>query len=196
MKGYRRLLPSMSRTEREALEAGTVWWDGELFTAIPTGASCARWQPPDSRPRNRRSSMGPAKSCAGCWMILISPPARRPATRGVGVPQESRLLRDDHPQAVWRPAVFRLRAQLRAGEALWSQCHCASTVAVPNSLGPAELLVHYGTEAQKDHYLPRLARGEDVRALRSPVAGRLGRGGHPGHGHRLPRSCRASRSLA
>ena len=43
---YKRMLPSMSSTEREALEAGTVWWDGELFTGTPTGRSC--W------PRRRR----------------------------------------------------------------------------------------------------------------------------------------------
>ena len=50
---------------------------------------------------------------------------------------------------------------------------CASTVAVPNSLGPAELLQHYGTEEQKDHYLPRLARGEDIPcfALTGPRVG-------------------------
>ena len=49
----------------------------------------------------------------------------------------------------------------------------SSTIAVPNSLGPAELLLHYGTEAQKNHYLPRLARGDDVPcfALTGPRAG-------------------------
>jgi acyl-CoA dehydrogenase len=47
-----------------------------------------------------------------------------------------------------------------------------STVGVPNSLGPAELLLHYGTEEQKDHYLPRLARGEiPCFALTGPRAG-------------------------
>src|SRR4029079_881338 len=50
---------------------------------------------------------------------------------------------------------------------------CASTVAVPNSLGPAELLSHYGTDEQKAHYLPRLARGEDIPcfALTGPRVG-------------------------
>ena len=49
----------------------------------------------------------------------------------------------------------------------------SSTIAVPNSLGPAELLLHYGTEEQKNHYLPRLARGEEVPcfALTGPRAG-------------------------
>ena len=65
---------------------------------------------------------------------------------------------------------------------------CASTVAVPNSLGPAELLNHYGTEEQKDHYLPRLARGEEVPcfALTGPRAG-SDAASHPGHRRRLPR---------
>lgn len=49
----------------------------------------------------------------------------------------------------------------------------AITVGVPNSLGPGELLQHYGTEEQKDHYLPRLARGQEIPcfALTSPEAG-------------------------
>ena len=49
----------------------------------------------------------------------------------------------------------------------------STTVAVPNSLGPAELLLHYGTEEQKNYYLPRLARGEEIPcfALTSPEAG-------------------------
>ena len=49
----------------------------------------------------------------------------------------------------------------------------ASTVAVPNSLGPAELLLHYGTQEQRDYYLPRLARGEEIPcfALTGPLAG-------------------------
>jgi len=48
-----------------------------------------------------------------------------------------------------------------------------TTVAVPNSLGPGELILHYGTEAQKDHYLPRLASGEEIPcfALTGPTAG-------------------------
>ncbi|MCC1799860.1 acyl-CoA dehydrogenase family protein, partial [Salmonella enterica subsp. enterica serovar Indiana] len=49
----------------------------------------------------------------------------------------------------------------------------ASTVMVPNSLGPAELLLHYGTDEQRNHYLPRLARGDDIPcfALTGPLAG-------------------------
>ena len=48
-----------------------------------------------------------------------------------------------------------------------------STVAVPNSLGPAELLVHYGTDEQKNYYLPRLAVGEEIPCfgLTGPTAG-------------------------
>ncbi len=62
---------------------------------------------------------------------------------------------------------------------------------VPNSLGPAELLLHYGTEEQKNHYLPRLARGEEIPCfgLTGP-RGRLGRGLDYRHGHRVPRHVR------
>ena len=67
----------------------------------------------------------------------------------------------------------------------------SSTVAVPNSLGPAELLNHYGTEEQKNYYLPRLARGEEVPcfALTGPRAG-SDAGLDPRHRHRLPRHVR------
>ena len=58
----------------------------------------------------------------------------------------------------------------------------ASTVMVPNSLGPAELLLHYGTDEQRNHYLPRLARGDDIPcfALTGPLAG-SDAGGDAGH---------------
>jgi hypothetical protein len=61
MKTYRRLLPAMSQTEREALEAGTVWWDGELFTGKPDWSKLLGAKAPQSRP----SSTAPARSCAG-----------------------------------------------------------------------------------------------------------------------------------
>ncbi len=46
MKTYRKLLPTMSQTEKEALEAGTVWWDGELFTGAPRWEKLLAAQPP------------------------------------------------------------------------------------------------------------------------------------------------------
>ncbi len=73
----------------------------------------------------------------------------------------------------------------------------SSTVAVPNSLGPAELLLHYGTEEQKNHYLPRLARGEDVPCFAlTGAARRLRRRIDPRHRRRLPRRLRAARKCS
>ena len=94
--------------------------------------------------------------------------------RSLGLPEDEGLLRDDHPEALRRARILRVRALVRAGEARKPQRRpSSSTVAVPNSLGPAELLLHYGTDEQKNHYLPRLARGEDIPcfALTAPRAG-------------------------
>ena len=85
-----------------------------------------------------------------------------------------RLLRDDHPASRYGGLEFSAYAHSCVLVKLASRSvTCASTVAVPNSLGPAELLKHYGTEEQKDHYLPRLARGEEIPcfALTGPRAG-------------------------
>jgi hypothetical protein len=73
MKAYLRLLPSMSQTEKEALEAGTVWWDGELFTGAPNWAKLLSAKRRSSAPRSRPSSTVRAKSCAPCSMTGTSP---------------------------------------------------------------------------------------------------------------------------
>ena len=66
LRTYRKLLPSMSQTEKEALEAGTVWWDGELFTGNPDWSKLLSAQGAAAlRPRSRPSSTAPAKNCAG-----------------------------------------------------------------------------------------------------------------------------------
>src|SRR5271165_6825468 len=72
LRTYRRLLPAMSATEREALDAGTVWWDGELFTGGPIGRSSWRRKRRRSTGRSRPFSTDPAKSCAPCSMTGTS----------------------------------------------------------------------------------------------------------------------------
>ena len=171
---FRRVLPPMSDTEREALEAGSVWWEAELFRGNP------RWQKLLDIPAARLSEEEQA--------FLDGP-----------VEELCRMLDDwdithvrrDLPPAVWRflkeKGFFGLIVPRRYGGLEFSaQAHsavvmktasrsvtAAVTVMVPNSLGPAELLLHYGTEAQKNHYLPRLASGEEVPcfALTNPEAG-------------------------
>jgi acyl-CoA dehydrogenase len=174
LKGYLRLLPTMSSTEREALEAGTVWWDGELFTGGPDWNKLMQSKAPALCPDEQAFLDGPCEQL--CAMLDDWDITHR---------------RGDLPPAVWdflkSAGFFAMIIPRRYGglefsayghscvlAKVSSRCAVASsTIAVPNSLGPAELLLHYGTEAQKDHYLPRLARGEDVPcfALTGPRAG-------------------------
>ena len=174
MKTYLRALPSMSQTEKEALEAGTVWWDGELFTGAPRWDKLLAARPPQLSARESAFLAGPCEELCRMldeWNITHE--------------------RGDLPPQVWEflktRGFFAMIIPKRYGGLEFSayahSCVLAkissrsptasSTVAVPNSLGPAELLNHYGTEEQKDYYLPRLARGEEVPcfALTGPRAG-------------------------
>ena len=92
LRTYRRLLPSMSHTEKEALEAGTVWWDGELFTGGPDWEKLLSGRRRrGSPPKSRRSSTAPAKSCAACSTTGTSRTgSRRPAAGGLGLHQVAR----------------------------------------------------------------------------------------------------------
>lgn len=174
MKIYRRMLPSMSSTEREALEAGTVWWDGELFTGNPDWSKLLGAKTPRLTAEEQAFLDGPCEEL--CRMIDDFDITHR---------------RGDMPPEIWSflksKGFFSMIIQKKYGGLEFSayahSCVLAklssrsavvsSTVAVPNSLGPGELLQHYGTEDQKNHYLPRLARGEDIPcfALTGPRAG-------------------------
>jgi acyl-CoA dehydrogenase len=174
LRTYRRLLPSMSDTEREALEAGTVWWDGELFTGRPNWNKLLSAQAPRLTAEEQAFIDGPCEEL--CRMIDDWDITHR---------------RADLPPEVWdflkKKGFFAMIIPKRYGGLEFSayahscvlvklssrSATVSSTVAVPNSLGPGELLLHYGTEEQKNHYLPRLARGEDVPcfALTAPRAG-------------------------
>jgi len=171
---YRRMLPSMSSTEREALEAGTVWWDGELFTGKPDWPKLLSAQPPALTAEEQAFLDGPCEDL--CRMLDEWDITHR---------------RADLPPQVWdflkQKGFFAMIIPKKYGGLGFSayahscvlvklasrSATASSTVAVPNSLGPAELLLHYGTEEQKDYYLPRLARGDEVPcfALTGPRAG-------------------------
>jgi acyl-CoA dehydrogenase len=174
MKTYRKLLPAMSQTEKEALEAGTVWWDGELFTGAPRWEKLLAAQAPLLSPAEQAFLDGPCEEL--CAMLDDWDITHR---------------RADLPPHVWeflktRGFFAMIIPRQYGGLEFCAYAHscvlakiasrsatAASTVAVPNSLGPAELLHHYGTEEQKNYYLPRLARGEEVPcfALTGPRAG-------------------------
>jgi acyl-CoA dehydrogenase len=174
MRSYRRLLPPMSATEREALDAGTVWWDGELFTGGPDWQKLMSAKVPALNEREQAFLDGPCEElCAMLddWDIThtradLPPEAwnfiKSKGFFGMIVPRRYGGLEF----SAYAHSCVLIKIASRSGVA-------SSTIAVPNSLGPAELLLHYGTEAQKDHFLPRLARGEEVPcfALTGPRAG-------------------------
>jgi acyl-CoA dehydrogenase len=174
LKAYMRLLPSMSQTEKEALEAGTVWWDGELFTGKPKFEKLLASKAPVLTQEEQAFLDGPCEEL--CRMFDDWDVTHK---------------RADMPKHVWdylkKQGFFAMIIPKKYGglefSAYGHSCVLvklasrsgllAATTAVPNSLGPAELLNHYGTEEQKDYYLPRLARGEEVPcfALTHPRAG-------------------------
>jgi acyl-CoA dehydrogenase len=174
LRTYRRLLPAMSDTEREALEAGTVWWDGELFTGKPDWSKLAAAHAPRLSAEEQAFLDGPCEELCRMlddWDIThvradLPPPVweflKKKGFFAMIIPKKYGGLEF----SAYAHSCVLTKISSRSGVA-------SSTVAVPNSLGPAELLLHYGTEEQKNHYLPRLARGEDIPcfALTGPRAG-------------------------
>ncbi len=171
---FRRALPEMSRTERDAIEAGTVWWDAELFTGRPDWDTLLAHGPPVLSDEERAfvdDECARLADLANDWETTarwqdLSPQAwAYIKTRGfLGM-----IIDKQHGGK-----GFSAYAHSQVVMKLASRCSAATvSVMVPNSLGPAELLLHYGTDAQKAHYLPRLARGEEIPcfALTSPYAG-------------------------
>lgn len=174
LAGIRGMLPKLSDTESQALKSGSVDWDGELFSGRP------RWQRLLNAKATRLSDEeqafldGPVDTLCGMlndWEIThedydLPEPAwnfiREQGFFGLMIPKEhggKGFSNTAHSEIVTRISTRSVSA--------------AVTVMVPNSLGPGELLEMYGTDAQKHHYLPRLAGGIDIPcfALTSPVAG-------------------------
>ena len=171
---FRKIMPEMSETEAAALEAGTVWWDGELFSGRPN------WQ---------RLLNTPAPAISAEEQAFLD----HEVEELCGMIDEWKVTHVwcDLPPEAWaylkKKGFFAMIIPKRYGGREFSALAnsevlakiatrsptAASIVAVPNSLGPAELLLRYGTEEQKNHYLPRLASGEDVPcfALTGPTAG-------------------------
>ncbi len=168
-----RMLPRLGDTEREALEAGSAWWDGELFRGAPDWRRLLAFEVAKLSDAERAFLDGPVEEvCRSLddWDVQQRgdlPPAvwerlRRERFFGMIIPEE------------WGGLGFSAQAHSAVIVKLASRSiACAVTVMVPNSLGPAELLLHYGTDTQKRHYLPRLATGEEIPcfALTGPEAG-------------------------
>jgi len=172
-KWFQRTLPPMSQTEREAIDAGTVWWDGELFSGRPDWRTLLDYPAPKLSEEEQAFIDGPTEQlCAmvSDWQIgqdMDLPPEAWAHIKQHGffaliIPKEY----GGKGFSAYAHSQVAMKLATRSGD-------LASTVMVPNSLGPAELLLHYGTDEQRNHYLPRLARGEEIPcfALTGPLAG-------------------------
>ncbi len=174
LKIYSRMLPQLSDTERTALEAGTVGWEGELFSGMPQWKQLLSQPKPELSAEERAFLDGPVEEVCKMtndWDITHN--------------------RNDLPPEIWdylsKHRFFGMIIPKQYGGLGFSalahhkviqklasiSSTLSSTVGVPNSLGPAELLLHYGTDEQKNHYLPRLADGREIPcfALTGPSAG-------------------------
>lgn len=167
------ILPAISETEQTAIDAGTVWMEGELFSGKPDFKKMMEESYPDFTEKEREFLDGPVEelcSMVSDWDVFQRKDfdqktwdfMREKRFFGLVIPEE------------FGGHGFSANAHSAIVAKLASRCGpLATTVMVPNSLGPAELLMHYGTDEQKIHYLPRLARGEEIPcfALTEPNAG-------------------------
>ncbi len=171
---YRKMLPTLSDTEKVALEAGTVGWEGELFAGNPDWDSLLEQKWPELNETEQAFVDGPVEEL--CHMLKpweISHELADLPPEVWSFLKENRFFGMIIPKEYGGLGLSAL-AHRAVLQKIASVCPVAgSTVAVPNSLGPAELLVHYGTDEQKNHYLPRLAKGEEIPCfgLTGPTAG-------------------------
>ena len=171
---YKKVMPEMSRTEQEAIDAGTVWWDGDIFSGKPD------WDKLHRIPKGRLSQEeqafldGPVEKV--CNMVDEWQVNHQDADLS---PEVWEYLKEHKFFAMiikkeYGGLEFSAFAQSRVLQKLsGANAVLSSTVGVPNSLGPGELLQHYGTKEQQDYYLPRLAAGDEIPcfALTGPEAG-------------------------
>lgn len=168
-----KILPAISETEQTAIDAGTVWVEGELFSGKPDMKRLLAEKYPELTEKEKAFMDGPVEelcSMVSDWDVF----QRKDFTEETwAYMKEKRFFGLIIPEE-YGGYGFSANAHSAIVAKLASRCGpLATTVMVPNSLGPAELLMHYGTEKQKEHYLPRLARGEEIPcfALTEPNAG-------------------------
>lgn len=170
----RNAMPSISQTEQEALDAGKVWWEAELFSGDPDYSVIRDLPAPKLSLEEQAFIDGPVEEL--CTML-----------------DDWKICNEDYdlPPEIWaflkKNKFFAMIIPKKYGGLEFSalahssvvmkvagrSITAAVTIMVPNSLGPGELLMHYGTDEQKDYYLPRLSSGEDIPcfALTGPEAG-------------------------
>lgn len=171
---FKKIMPEMSSTEKEAIDAGTTWFDADLFRGDPNWKKLHNYPQPRLSTEEQEFLDGPVEQV--CSMINDWHITHEIADLPEDVWQ---FLKDNKFFAMiikkkYGGLEFSAYAQSRVLQKLTGVSSVlASTVGVPNSLGPGELLQEYGTKEQQDYYLPRLAKGEEIPcfALTSPEAG-------------------------
>lgn len=169
----RGLLPRLSDTERQALAAGTVWLDGEIFSGIPNLRRILAEPYPELSERERAFLDGPVEEvCRLCdpWEISRTRTIPEPIWRRL---REHRFFGLSIPTEWGGLGLSPLAAGAVFGKLASRSLPLSAIVLIPNSVGPAELLLAHGTEEQRHRYLPRLASGEEIPcfALTEPEAG-------------------------
>lgn len=171
---FRKIMPEISDTERDALDAGTTWFEADLFRGDPDWKKLHLFPEPRLSAEEQAFLDGPVEEV--CRMVNDWQTTHELADLS---PEVWQYLKDKKFFAMiikkkYGGLEFCAYAQSRILQKLSSvSAVLSSTVGVPNSLGPGELLQHYGSDTQKDYYLPRLATGEEIPcfALTSPEAG-------------------------
>ncbi|MBT8370565.1 MAG: acyl-CoA dehydrogenase family protein, partial [Deltaproteobacteria bacterium] len=170
----REAMPSISQTEQEALDAGSVWWEAELFSGDPDYRKIRELPTPKLSKEEQDYIDGPVEElCAMLddWKITHEDNDLSP--------EVWQFLKDNKFFAMIIPKKYGglefsdLAHSTVVMKVAGRSITAAVTVMVPNSLGPGELLMRYGTDEQKDYYLPRLSSGEDIPAfgLTGPESG-------------------------
>jgi len=171
---FKQVLPPMNQTEKEALDAGDVWWDGELFRGNPDWKAMLATKKPQLSEQEQSFIDHQVETVCNMvneWDISFKdkdlPPEawdylKKEGFLGLIIPKEY----GGKGFSAFAHSSIVTKLASRSGA-------LGVSTMVPNSLGPAELLLHYGTDEQKNHYLPKLAKGEDIPcfALTAPKAG-------------------------
>lgn len=174
LKSLKAKLPPISITEREAIEAGNTWWEKDLFNGSPQWDKLFKIPQPTLNQEEQNFLNNQVEHLCGMlndWEIVNND--------GDLPPEVWEYLKSEKFFALCVPkqygglgfsALFHSTVVVKIASRSLS---AAVNAMVPNSLGPAELLLHYGTEDQKNYYLPRLAKGEEIPcfALTAPEAG-------------------------
>jgi acyl-CoA dehydrogenase len=174
LRMFNNVMPPMSRTEKEAIDAGTTWWEGDLFRGRPDWNKLHNYPQPRLSAEEQAFIDGPVEEA--CRMAndfqITHELADLPPELWAYLKTHrffAMIIKKEYGGLAFSPYAQACVLQKLAGVS----GILAITVGVPNSLGPGELLQHYGTDEQKDRYLPGLARGDEIPcfALTSPEAG-------------------------